>query len=151
MKKIISVILIIVIIITGCSNKEKEEVVIFKMLYNTSTEKLHENSNRIFIYFTEDEKYIKHVRSFDDVEEKYTINDVERLKDYIYSIKTQNAKCNKNDNGEDDQLYLWNIYIETEKNSYFYTGFDDYPDYWDELWQVLLDVSDAESLEDFGF
>ncbi len=152
MKKIITAILLISCIITGCSNKdEKEEIVSFKMLYNTSTEKHQEDFNKVYVYFAEDKKYIKYVRYYDNVEIQYTIKDVETLKDYLNGIKVQNDKNYTNNINEDEQIYLWNIFLKTEENKYFYTGFDDYPDYWDELWQVLLDVSDAESLADFGF
>ena len=152
MKKIITAILLISCIITGCSNeKEKEEILCFKMSYNTDENKLHENFNTISVYFTEEDICIKHCKYSDEVEEKYMINDTETLKEYINSIKAKADNYNREDDREELQIILWDIYFETEKNKYSYTGFDDYPDYWDELWQVLLDVSDAESLEDFGF
>ncbi len=82
---------------------------------------------------------------------KYTINDVKTFTEYINSIKAHPDNYNRDDHRTEMQIFLWDIDIETEENRYVFTGFDDYPDYWDEMWQVLLDVSDAESLEDFGF
>lgn len=49
MKKTIILILITILIITGCSNKNEIEVITnFEIYYNSSIEKLDENSNKIY-------------------------------------------------------------------------------------------------------
>ena len=152
MKKIISVILTTILIITGCTKKyEIEEIIWFKISYYTSIEKKDEDANRVSIYFNENEIYIEHRNHTEKIDRHYKVNDLEILTDYINTIKSKSDKQNIKNVSGDDEVILWSIYFETDENAYSFTGFDDYPDYWDELWQVLLVVSDAESLEDFGF
>ena len=152
MKKIISVILTTILIITGCTKKyEIEEIIWFKISYYTSIEKKDEDANRVSIYFNESEIYIEHRNHTEKIDRHYKVNDLEILTDYINTIKSKSDKQNIKNVSGDDEVILWSIYFETDENAYSFIGFDDYPDYWDELWQVLLDVSDAESLADFGF
>lgn len=152
MKRIIFAILIALLALTGCTNKyKKEEITNFQIYYNSSVEKLNGNSNSIYIDFLNEEIFIRHIKNSEEIDEKFAINDVETLADYINSIKAHPDNYNRDDRSSEMQIILWTIDIETEDNRYVFTGFDDYPDYWDEMWQVLLDVSDAESLEDFGF
>ena len=140
------------LIIPGCSNKyKKEEITYFQIYYNSSIEKLNGNANSIYIDFSKADLYIRYIKNSEEIDEKFAINDVETLKEYINSIKAHTDNYNRDDRSPEMQIVLWSIYFETEENTYSFTGFDDYPDYWDELWQVLLETSEAESLEDFGF
>lgn len=120
------------------------------MSYNISTEKNNEDYNMLYVFFENEETYITYRNHAEKIDYKYNVIDVEILKDYIKSINTNVDERNKN-SSESPQAFLWSIYFETNEKEYSYTGFDDYPDYWDELWQVLLETSEAESLEDFGF
>ena len=136
--------------VIGCTNKN-EEIEYFKLSYHPSVEKNLDDFKKIVIDFSEDEIYIKYYTNFSEVDKQYLVNDVETLKTYINSMKKHPDNYNRDDEREQIQVVLWNINIETNENKYWFTGFDDYPDYWDKLWQVLLETSEAESLEDFGF
>lgn len=152
MKKTTVIIIAVILVLTGCSTKnEKEKIKSFIMSYNISVEKNSEDYNMLYVFFEDDETYITYRNHAEKIEYKYNIIDVEALTDYINSIKTKSDKHNNRVYSESAQTFLWSIYFETKENKYSFAGFDDYPDYWDELWQVLLEVSDAESLEDFGF
>ena len=144
--------MIIMLIITGCSIKnENEEIKYFIMSYNSNVENKDEDDNILYVFFDKDEVVIEYKNYLEGIKHQYIVNDVETLNNYINSIKSKSDKSNKRVFSEDMQAFLWSIYFETEDKGYSYAGFDDYPDYWEELWQVLLEVSEAESLEDFGF
>ena len=151
MKKIIAIIITAILVLTGCLNENKKIIIkSFIMSYNISTEKNNEDYNMLYVFFENEETYITYRNHAEKIDYKYNVIDVEILKDYIKSINTNVDERNKN-SSESPQAFLWSIYFETNEKEYSYTGFDDYPDYWDELWQVLLETSEAESLEDFGF
>lgn len=151
MKKTTAIIIVVILVLTGCSTKKEEKIKSFIMSYNTSVEKNSGDYNMLYVFFENDENYITYRNHTEKVDYKYKITDVETLTAYINSIKTKADKRNVRAYSEGLQTILWSIYFETEENEYSFSGADDYPGYWEEMWQVLLDVSDAESLEDFGF
>ena len=150
MRKLVILLTFIMFFVIGCTNKN-EEIEYFKLSYHPSVEKNLDDFKKIVIDFSEDEIYIKYYTNFSEVDKQYLVNDVETLKTYINSMKKHPDNYNRDDEREQIQVVLWNVNIETNENKYWFTGFDDYPDYWDKLWQVLLETSEAESLEDFGF
>lgn len=150
MRKLVILLTFIMFFVIGCTNKN-EEIEYFKLSYHPSVEKNLDDFKKIVIDFSEDEIYIKYYTNFSEVDKQYLVNDVKTLKTYINSMKKHLDNYNRDDEREQIQVVLWNINIETNENKYWFTGFDDYPDYWDKLWQVLLETSEAESLEAFGF
>ena len=49
----------------------------------------------------------------------------------------------------DEKQILWSIRVTTNLDRYGFSGYDEYPDYWDELWELIVSVSDAEDISEF--
>ena len=59
-----------------------------------------------------------------------------------------NIEGEKSDNSE-EQKVLWRIRLLTEGDSCNYSGFDGYPEYWEELWGLIVNGTDAEDISEF--
>lgn len=157
MKKILKTLLfvmLVAIVYTGCELPRKigedEKLRKLNIYYCTEQNNFDSIYYQVSINF-ESENNIMNVEKIKGKKISYIINDVERLQDFLKEMVSHYDNYNREDHRSEAQLILWDFDIETDKDKYASTGFDDYPGYWNELWDVLIDSTDAETLDDFGF
>lgn len=44
---------------------------------------------------------------------------------------------------------IWNISVITNFDGYGFSYFDEYPDYYDALWKIIVSASNAEDIQEF--
>ena len=157
MKKILKTLLLflgIAIVYTGCETPQKigenEQFKKLNIYYCTEQNNFDSIYYEVSVNF-ESENTILNVEKIKGKKISYTINDVEQLQNFLREMVAHSDNYNREDHRSEAQFILWDFDIETDKDKYASTGFDDYPGYWNELWEVLIDSTDAETLDDFGF
>lgn len=161
MKKIlISVMVILCLSICGCENTGKDvtdhKIINENLLRCEITYRVNEDkANPVFFNLAIDFQNIDLLMDISMSNGKkisYVINDESRVSGFFKEIvrtSSNNRSNSNNSNGE--QMLLWNIKIESDADKYIYLGSNEVPDYWDELFEVLIETTEAETLEDFGF
>ena len=82
----------------------------------------------------------------------YTVTDKSKLMEYLRELVSHPDNQAKNSYKESPPKQLiWSFDVDTDTNSYNKTGFDEYPGYWEEIFDVLIETTDAKTRKDFGF
>lgn len=156
MKKLLILILGVLLSLCACSEKEKidlsnEEIEYMSIRYHTTNDK--EVYCSVIVDFQEEQILLKWKNLDDDTEKEFKVFYAEKVKSLIKeSIKKENDDRENNDGKSyDEQKILWSISVRTDKNRYNFSDFDNYPTYWDELWEMFIETTEAENLSDFGF
>lgn len=155
-KKIVLLISVgLVLFLSSCVKDDKKsntlEGEITRLIiryYSDSDRKL---LNKVEIDLTDDGAYIKYSNSYDETENKFVISNIDEIKDFVEKNileKRKNVEGGKSDNS-DEKKVLWRIRILTEEDSCNYSGFDEYPEYWQMLWELIVNGSSAENISEF--
>ena len=155
LKRIISILMIMVLMsLTGCVNTNNTEVA-ERLTYFNLTYRADKNDSdslyKITINF-EDEEIVAEVWEHkNNLVEKFDVEDIVNLKAYLDKIKNDpeifNDETDKSISAKD---VLWDLTIQSEITAYHAGGVSDYPKIWEELFETLIDCSDAEKIQDFG-
>lgn len=155
MKKMIVLITIVCVMLCGCNDVTKmgtdEVITKFSFRYDVDESKQQDTYYNLEIDFSK-EKVSMEVEKMTGKKIPYKINDMDKLTDYLRELVSHPDNQDKKSYMESPpQKVIWSFEVKTDANSYKKIGFDDYPGYWNELWEILIDSTDAETLEDFGF
>lgn len=154
MKKI-CMLLLVMLILCGCSREDKitlenETIETLRIFYHAEEDKVLDYY--IAIDFDEVDTSLNWKDLKNEEEKSYKIYDIDAIEKFLKDIPSKtvdNAEEHKNDSEE--QLELWSIRIRTNEKVYNFSGYVEYPTYWEELWNVLVEATEAESIADFGF
>ena len=153
MKRIIAVLLIGILTMTGCVNNKNidndDEVVNFKLIYLANA-KDSGSRHRILINFDEKAPTVDVLDYETDLVTKYDVTDVVNLKAYIDKLKNDPELFKYEDTSGKAEEILWHVQIDTIGKSYSTGDKSEYPAFWDEIWDMLIEYSDAEDKTDFG-
>lgn len=157
MKKIVWGVLLLIlacIAIQGCKKETKlpddEKITKYELRYCVDKDKQDSKYIELAIDF-EAENPVMIVGMNIGNQFSYAVNNEEELLDFLRGTFSSAYRLEKSVVSEDQKRYIWFADFETDKASYGDSGYGDYPAYWDELFQVLIETTEAESLEDFGF
>ena len=109
--------------------------------------------NKVEIEINQDNPCIYYTDKVKNTEHVFKISDVDRIVSFIKEniLKSDSMKENYIEQGQsEEQLILWDLDVNTNIKTYNYEGFEKFPTYWDQLWDVLVSVSDAKDKTDFG-
>ena len=144
----------IIVFLCGCGKYENYDIPeeniteIIIRYYSDSDRKL---SNWVELDLSDDGASISYSNFYDETEKQYKIHNIDEIKNFILkNIFDYEPKDNRsiNDKSEEKQN-LWRIRVTTNLDRYGFSGYDEYPDYWDELWELIVSVSDAEDVSEF--
>lgn len=156
MKKIVSLLAICCIMLSGCNSVVeigKDEVITgFSFRYDVDESKEGCTYYELNIDFLK-EDIIMVVDTFPSgTKNNYTVTDKSKLMDYLRELVSHtDNQTEKSYKESPPKQLIWSFDVDTDTNSYNKTGFDDYPGYWEEIFDVLIETTDAETLKDFGF
>lgn len=153
-KKFMLIIAWIIVFLCGCGKYENYDIPeeniteIIIRYYSDSDRKLY---NWVELDLSDDGASISYSNFYDETEKQYKIHNIDEIKNFILkNIFDYEPKDNRsiNDKSEEKQN-LWSIRVTTNLDRYGFSGYDEYPDYWDELWELIVSVSDAEDISEF--
>ena len=127
-------------------NEDIKEVIV--TYYSDSDRQL---SNWLELHLIDGDTYIKYRNYYDETENQYKFDDIDAVKDFVKNKVCASVKKGENgkSNNSDKQQALWVITVITENDIYNYSDYDEYPDYWDELWELIISVSGAKDISEF--
>ena len=152
-KKIILIIVSLMLLMFGCSNSkdnniENENINKIVIYYYSDIER--KLGNRVELDLRYEGACVKYSNYYDEIESQFKISNIDKITDFVMkNILVNKKKDNSVKYGSDEQLSLWDITVLTENNIYSYCDLDKYPDYWDELWELIVNASDAEDISEF--
>lgn len=153
-KKFMLIIAWIIVFLCGCGKYENYDIPeeniteIIIRYYSDSDRKL---SNWVELDLSDDGASISYSNFYDETEKQYKIHNIDEIKNFILkNIFDYEPKDNRsiNDKSEEKQN-LWSIRVTTNLDRYGFSGYDEYPDYWEELWELIVSASDAEDISEF--
>ena len=157
MKKIVWGVLLLIlacIAVQGCKKEIKisddEKITKYELRYCVDKDKPDSKYLNLAIDFEEEEPSVI-IGMTDGNQFSYVVNNEEVLVEYLRETFSYSDYRKRSINSEGLVRFIWFVDIETDKARYGDSGYGDYPAYWDELFQVLIETTEAESLEDFGF
>ena len=157
MKKIVLGVLLLIlacIVVQGCKKEIKlsddEKITKYELRYCVDKDKQDSKYIDLVIDF-EAENPVMIVGMNIGNQFSYAVNNEEELLDFLRGTFSSAYRLEKSINSEDVKRFIWFVDFETDKARYGDSGYGDYPSYWDELFEVLIETTEAESLEDFGF
>lgn len=154
-RKYILLIVSLLFLLCGCSESkennviENEEIKKVVIYYYSDTER--ELGNDVELDLTKEGECVKYSNYYDETSKQFKIHNIDDIKNFILkNIFDYEPKDNRsiNDKSEEKQN-LWSIRVTTNLDRYGFSGYDEYPDYWDELWELIVSVSDAEDISEF--
>ena len=154
-RKFILLIVSLLFLLCGCSdskennaieNEEIKKVVIY--YYSDTKRKL---GNDVELDLTKEGECVKYSNYYDETEKQYKIHNIDDIKNFILkNIFDYEPKDNRSINDKsDEKQILWSISVITNLDGYGFSDYDEYPDYWDELWELIVSASDAEDISEF--
>ena len=153
---VLSIFLLVLtcIVVQGCKKEIKladdEKITKYELRYCVDKDKQDSKYLKLAIDFeTEEPSVIIGMTRGNQI--SFAVNNEEKLLDYLRETFSYSDYHKKSMNSEGERQFIWFVDIETDKAVYRDSGYGDYPSYWDELFQVLIETTEAESLEDFGF
>ena len=126
---------------------QNEEIKSISVEYKIS----YDSKNRysFFIDAQADEILINFTSGYD---KKIKVTDTERLVSFIKEKLVKGAfSCTDDDYDKIEKRSIWSIKVETENEKYKNSSTYEYPAYWDGLWDILIETTEAKDLTDFGF
>ena len=154
-KKLIVFTVGLVLFLCGCVKNDKisntldgEITGLIIRYYSDSDRKL---SNKVEIDLTDKGAYIKYSNSYNEIEKQFVIQNIDEIKDFVKNnilARKKKVEGGKSNNS-DEQKVLWRIRVLTEGDSCNYSGFDEYPEYWEALWELIVSGSGAEDISEF--
>ena len=156
MKKIVALLAISGIMLSGCDNvveMGKDEVITgFSFQYDADESEAGCTYYELNIDFSKEDVIMAVDTLPSGRKNNYTVTDKSKLMEYLRELVSHpDNQTEKSYKESPPKQLVWSFDVETDTSSYRKTCFDDYPDYWDELFEVLIETTEAESLEDFGF
>ena len=154
MKRIIAVIFVGLLALTGCVNKntvqQREELVGFKFSYISDvSERIVKHS--VSIDYTSENPSLKVTNQETGDVTEYAIYDRVNLDAFIDKLVNDPEFFRFDYNLGDTDSNLWYIQIDTKERSYCNGGMKTHPAFWNEIWEVFVDTTEAEIVYDFGF
>ena len=157
MKKIAFIIMLVagvLIVAQGCNKQPRladdEKITKYELFYCADKDNKDSKYFDITIDFEIEEPEMV-VGMANGKEIPYAVNNEEDLLDFLRETFSQSYNHKKDKKYLEEQRVIWSIKFKTDKDKYSFTGYDDYPTYWDELFEVLIETTEAETLDDFGF
>lgn len=153
-KKFMLIIAGIIVFLCGCGKYEKYDIHeenITKLIiryYSDADRKLY---NKVELDLADESASVTYSNFYDETEKQYKIHNIDDIKNFIMkNIFDYEPKDNRgmNDKSDEKQI-LWSIRVTTNLDRYGFSGYDEYPDYWDELWKIIVSASDAEDISEF--
>ena len=153
-KKFMLIIAGIIVFLCGCGKYEKYDIPeenITKLIiryYSDADRKLY---NKVELDLADESASVTYSNFYDETEKQYKIHNIDDIKNFIMkNIFDYEPKDNRGMNDKlDEKQILWSIRVTTNLDRYGFSGYDEYPDYWDELWELIVSVSDAEDVSEF--
>ena len=153
-KKFMLIIAWIIVFLCGCGKYENYDIPeeniteIIIRYYSDSDRKL---SNWVELDLSYDGASISYSNFYDETEKQYKIHNIDEIKNFILkNIFDYEPKDNRSiDDKSEEKQNLWSIRVTTNLDRYGFSGYDEYPDYWDELWELIVSASDAEDISEF--
>lgn len=154
MKRIIAVIFVGLLALTGCVNKntvqQREELVGFKFSYISDvSEGIVKHS--VSIDYTSENPSLKVTNQDTGDVTEYAIYDRVNLDAFIDKLVNDPEFFRFDYKLGDTDGNLWYIQIDTKERSYCNGGMKTHPAFWNEIWNVFIDTTEAEIVYDFGF
>lgn len=155
-KKIILIIVGMMTFLCGCDKDNESNNIIDenveKVIIRYYSDSDRELYNWLELHLIDEDACIKYSNFYDEAEKEFNISNVDIIKDYIKKNILVNQPVNKGGNGSnsDKQKSLWIITVTTENGRYNYSDFNKYPNYWEELWELIVSESDAEDVSEFA-
>lgn len=148
------IFLMTIFILTGCINTNEIDSEIdftgFKLSYLTDTSK-YTKKYCISIDYSEEYSSLELLDYDSDTVTEFYISDRSNLDAYIDKLRNDPELFKFDYKLGDTKSNIWYLQIDTPKRSYCNGGMKVYPEFWDEFWDVLIDTTEAESKQDFGF
>ena len=153
-KKFMLIIAGIIVFLCGCGKYEKYDIPeenITKLIiryYSDADRKLY---NKVELDLADESASVTYSNFYDETEKQYKIHNIDDIRNFIMkNIFDYEPKDNRGMNDKlDEKQILWSIRVTTNLDRYGFSGYDEYPDYWDELWELIVSVSDAEDVSEF--
>ena len=153
-KKLMLIIVGIMVFLSGCGKYERYDIPeenITKLIINYYSDSDRKLNNKVELDLIDEGACIKYSNYYDETEKQYKIYDVDAIKNFIlkniFDYEPQNNRS-VNDKSDEKKI-LWSIRVTTNLDRYGFSAFDEYPDYWDELWKIIVSASDAEDISGF--
>lgn len=137
--------------VDGEEKEKRENIEKIKINYCVDVKKAIRN--RIEIDVEDDNSCIYYKDNVNNIDYVFAINDVDMIVRFVKESILE-SDSSENDNREqgqlEEQLILWDIDVNTNINTYYFEGFEEFPTYWEQLWAVLVSATDAKDKTDFG-
>lgn len=154
MKRIVAVLLISILALAGCVKKGEtvnpDEVTRFNLIYKTDM-KDSDSRYRIIINFEDKDPVVEVMEYSSDLITEYDVTDAINLKAYIDKLKNDPELFRYEDTSGAASELLWHVQIDTVGNIYSVGGMKEYPAFWDEFWNMLVEWTEVEDNKAFGF
>lgn len=154
MKRLIAILMIGILALAGCVKKGEtvnpDEVTRFKLIYKTDM-KDSDSRYRIIINFEDKDPVVEVMEYSSDLITEYDVTDAVNLKAYIDKLKNDPELFRYEDTSGAASELLWHVQIDTVGNIYSVGGMKEYPAFWDEFWNMLVEWTEVEDNKAFGF
>lgn len=156
MKKIVSLLAICCIMLSGCNSvveMGKDEVITgFSFRYDVDESEEGCTYYKLNIDFSKEDVIMEVDTLPSGSQNNYTVTDKSKLMDYLRELVSHpDNQTEKSYKESPPEQQVWSFDVETDSNSYRKTGFENYPGYWEEIFNILIETTEAENLNDFGF
>ena len=144
----------VIVFLCGCGKYENYDIPeeniteIIIRYYSDADRKLY---NWVELDLSDDGASISYSNFYDETEKQYKIHNIDEINNFIMkNIFDYEPRNNRSINDKsEEKKKLWSIRVITNLDRYGFSGYDEYPDYWDELWEVIVNASDAEDISEF--
>ena len=155
-KKFILFMVGLIFITSGCSkaneSNEYENENIKGVIIRYYSDPDRKLSNKVEIDLTAEGAYVKYSNYYNEIEKEFTVQNIDEIKDFVKEniLVSKKTGESRKSNNSDMQKVLWRIRVLTENDSYNYSDNNEYPEYWEELWEVIVSECDAEDVNEFA-
>ena len=155
MKKIV-LLAMFSIMLWGCNSVvemgEDEVITSFSFYYDVDESKEKSTYYELNIDFSKEDIVMVVDTVPSGTKNTFTVTDKSELLEYLRELVSHpDNQTEKSYKESPPKQLIWSFDVDTDTNSYNKTGFDDYPGYWKEIFEVLIETTEAETIKDFGF
>ena len=154
---IITILILLLCIISGCirnSSGDNEQAGIIEYIsIDYCVDVKNAIHNRVELHINEEETYLLYRDRKNNTEKTFKVNDVDMIVDFFEANLSSNNEIKESlNNGEnsEEQLVIWQICVRTNSDRTNFEGFENFPDYWEQLWDVVVSATDANDITEFG-